>query len=95
MFICCATLSTVICRLYLVKTYSYILFKRAEFLWSIFPDKLEVSVSANMSADLVLNYSSNETVVLNGQTVNLAFGSIRLNSGIHKVEHESKYLSPK
>ncbi len=43
-------------------------------------------IPANMSADLMLNYSPNDTVVLNGQTVNLAFGSIRLNPGINKVE---------
>ncbi len=43
-------------------------------------------IPANMSADLILNYSPNDTVMLNGETVNLAFGSIRLNPGINKIE---------
>ncbi len=43
-------------------------------------------IPANMSAELILNYSPNDTVVLNGETVNLAFGNIRLNPGRNSVK---------
>ncbi|HET8828619.1 MAG TPA: sulfatase-like hydrolase/transferase [Pelobium sp.] len=43
-------------------------------------------IPANMAANLILNYSPNDAVTLNGETVNLSFGSIRLNPGINKIE---------
>ena len=44
------------------------------------------NIPDNMSAYLLLNYLPNDIVILNGQTVNLDFGSIRLNPEISKVE---------
>ncbi|MBK0383602.1 hypothetical protein I5M32_11600 [Pedobacter sp. SD-b] len=40
----------------------------------------------DMSADLMLNYTPKDTIMLNCEAVNLAFGSSGLIPGIHKVE---------
>ena len=45
-----------------------------------------IDLPANVSAELTLNYSPEDTVLLNGQKVDTAFGTIRLSSGINKIE---------
>lgn len=43
-------------------------------------------IPTNMSTDLKLNCTKNDTVILNGETVKHAFRSMRLNSGVNKIE---------
>ncbi|MCC5937125.1 MAG: sulfatase-like hydrolase/transferase [Lunatimonas sp.] len=41
---------------------------------------------ANVSADLMLTFSSNDSISLNGEKVNTQFGSIRLSPGLNEIE---------
>jgi len=41
---------------------------------------------ANVSADLVLNYKEGDSILLNGESVNTSFESIRLSPGVNTIE---------
>ncbi len=43
-------------------------------------------IPANVAANLYLDYTSNDVILLNGQKVDLSFDSIRLSSGVNTVE---------
>ena len=45
-----------------------------------------IELPANMVAEFKLNFQTNAVVTLNGQPVNISFGSIRLNPGVNKIE---------
>lgn len=45
-----------------------------------------IDLPANVSAELTLQYSPEDTILLNGHKVDTAFGTIRLSSGINKIE---------
>lgn len=45
-----------------------------------------IEIPANMVAEFVMDFPETAVVTLNGQTVNLAFGSVRLQPGVNKIE---------
>jgi hypothetical protein len=48
--------------------------------------RYEISLPGNTVANLVLQAKPNDTVLVNGEPVSLAFGSIRLEPGVNRVE---------
>ncbi len=44
-----------------------------------------LEIPANMAGDLYLDLASEDVVTVNGETVNLSFGSIRLNPGVNNI----------
>jgi arylsulfatase A-like enzyme len=45
-----------------------------------------IEIPANMVAEFVMDFPENAVVSLNGETVNLSFGSVRLNPGVNEIE---------
>lgn len=45
-----------------------------------------IEIPANMVAEFFMDFPSSAVVTLNGATVNLSFGSVRLNPGMNKIE---------
>ncbi|MEO7309260.1 MAG: sulfatase-like hydrolase/transferase [Chitinophagaceae bacterium] len=45
-----------------------------------------IELPANVSAEMTIKYGADDTVTLNGEIVNLAFGSIRLSPGVNNIE---------
>ena len=48
--------------------------------------KYNIVLPANMAGEFLLNFDSQNVVTLNGETVNLEFGTIRLNPGVNEIE---------
>jgi alpha-L-rhamnosidase len=48
--------------------------------------KYSIELPANMAGEFFMNFSSNDQVTVNGEKVNLAFGSIRLEPGVSNIE---------
>lgn len=48
--------------------------------------RYEITLPGNTAANLILQAKPNDTVMLNGEPVNLAFGSIRLEPGVNRIE---------
>jgi len=48
--------------------------------------KYSIELPANMAGEFFMNFSSNDQVTVNGEKVNLAFGSIRLEPGVNNIE---------
>jgi arylsulfatase A-like enzyme len=48
--------------------------------------RYQITLPANMVGEFALDFAGNEVVTLNGENVNLSFGSIRLNPGINDIE---------
>ncbi|PHN08162.1 sulfatase-like hydrolase/transferase [Flavilitoribacter nigricans] len=48
--------------------------------------RYEITLPGNTFANLVLQANPNDAVLLNGEPVNLAFGSIRLEPGVNQIE---------
>lgn len=48
--------------------------------------RYDITLPGNTFANLVLQAKPNDTVMINGEPVNLAFGSIRLGPGVNRVE---------
>ena len=46
----------------------------------------EIELPANMAAEFSLSTSPEDVITLNGETVNLAFGNIRLYPGVNRIE---------
>jgi hypothetical protein len=46
----------------------------------------DIELPANMVAEFSVQGSSEDVLTLNGQAVNLAFGSIRLHPGVNQIE---------
>ena len=45
-----------------------------------------IEIPANMAGEFNAGFSAEDVVTLNGETVNLSFGSIRLNPGLNEIE---------
>ena len=45
-----------------------------------------IQIPANMVAEFVLDFPKTAVVSLNGETVNLTFGSVRLEPGVNEIE---------
>ena len=45
-----------------------------------------IEIPANMVAEFVMDFPKTAVVSLNGRTVNLSFGSVRLEPGVNKIE---------
>lgn len=45
-----------------------------------------IELPANVSAELTMKYGADDTVTLNGENVNLSFGTIRLSPGVNNIE---------
>jgi hypothetical protein len=48
--------------------------------------RYQITLPANMVGEFALDFAGNEVVTLNGESVNLSFGSIRLNPGVNNIE---------
>lgn len=48
--------------------------------------KYKIQLPANMVGEFSAGFSAEDVVTLNGETVNLSFGSIRLNPGVNDIE---------
>ena len=48
--------------------------------------KYRIVLPANMLGEFALDFSSQNVVTLNGETVNLSFGTIRLHPGVNEIE---------
>ncbi len=48
--------------------------------------RYEIELPANMIGEFLLDFSDNQVISLNGELVNTAFGSIRLNPGPNRIE---------
>jgi hypothetical protein len=45
-----------------------------------------IEIPANMAAEFVMDFPETAVVTVNGETVNLSFGSVRIEPGINKME---------
>ena len=48
--------------------------------------KYTLEIPANMAGELYLDLASEDVVTVNGQAINLSFGSIRLNPGVNNID---------
>jgi hypothetical protein len=48
--------------------------------------RYSIKLPANMSGSFCVSFSPHDVVTLNGETVNLSFGNIRLNPGNNDIE---------
>ena len=45
-----------------------------------------IEIPANMAAEFVMDFPETAVVSVNGELVNLSFGSVRLNPGVNEIE---------
>jgi alpha-L-rhamnosidase len=56
--------------------------------------RYKIELPANMIGEFITGFSAEDLVTLNGETINLSFGSIRLNPGVNVIEiNVNSYLN--